>query len=210
MRKNNKSQKINHKKRASFRALHVKLAACQQGFTIVEILAVIIVFIVIGSIAAAIFFTSLRVVNKSNSIASLRENGNYALSQMTKMIRYAVVFEGVSADGVTYSPACDVAPVKDTAYPYLKIQSFDGQPTVFQCTTGDNGNIASNSASLLDTNIVKRVDACSFSCSQANKGDSPTILINLTLSEVGIPGITEKNTTIPFQTAVTFRNPVSE
>lgn len=182
----------------------------QKGFTIVEMLAVMIVFIAIGSIAAAVFFTSLRVVNKSNSLASLRENGNYALSQMTKMIRYAVMFAGVSDDGITYSNACSTGPVKNTAYSYLKITSFDGYDTVFHCTTGDNGNISSNSAALLDTSIVKTVDACSFTCSQKNEGDSPTILINLTISETGISGITEKNTTLPLQTSVTFRNPVAQ
>lgn len=182
----------------------------QRGFTIVEILAVMIVFIAIGSIAAAVFFTSLRVVNKSNSLASLRENGNYALSQMTKMIRYAVVFSGVSDDGTMYSNACSSGPVKNTPYPYLKITSFDGYDTVFHCVTGANGNVSSNSAALLDTNIVKTVDACSFSCSQANEGDAPTILINLTISETGLAGIVEKNTTLPLQTSVTFRNPVAQ
>ena len=207
--KNLKSQ-ISNLKKNFLGAWNLKLGSLQKGFTIVEILAVIIVFISIGSIATAVFFTSLRVVNKSNSLASLRENGNYAMNQMTKMIRYAVDFEGVSDDGITYSPACSTAPVRNTAYPYLKITSFDGNSTVLHCTTGANGNIASNSAALLDTNVVKAVDACSFTCTQTNAGDPPTILINLTISETGTAGIAERNTTLPLQTSVTFRNPVAQ
>lgn len=188
----------------------VRFIKLQRGFTIVEILAVMIVFIVIGSIAAAVFFTSLRTVNKSNSLASLRENGNYALSQVVKMIRYAQKFEGVSADGLTYIPECTASSgVQDVPVPYLKIRGFDNQPTVLQCSTGVNGNIASNSSSLLDPSVVKTVNACSFSCYQKNSGDHPTITVTLTISETSsasAPGIIERNTTLPLQTSVTFRN----
>jgi type II secretory pathway pseudopilin PulG len=213
MNRKNKLQKTNRKKQKLFYFWKVHCGFLQSGFTIVEILAVIVVFIAIGSIAAAVFFTSLRVVNKSNSLASLRENGNYALSQMTKMIRYAVTFGGISTDGITYSNVCYAGPitsVKNVPSTYLKITSFDNNETVFHCIPGANGNVASNSASLLDTAIVKKIDACSFSCSQENEGDPPTILINLTISETGLAGINEKNTTLPLQTSVTFRNQVAQ
>lgn len=199
-------------KKHLFSHTNKKRYTLQKGFTLVEILAVIVVFIVIGSVATATFFTSLRTVNKSNSLASLRENGNYTLNQVTKTIRYAVKFEGVSNTGLDadYQTNCSVAPVKGSPYSYLRIRSYDNQRTTLQCSVGPNGNISSNSASLLDPGIVKTVDACSFSCSQENAWDPPTILINLTLSETGFSGINEKNTTLPLQTSVTFRNPVSE
>ncbi len=136
--------------------------ACRQaGFTLVELLAVIIVFSVITSIVAGILVTSLRTSNKTIVLSTVKENGNFALTQMSKVIRDARVL-------VAPYPCAD--PTTPTTTTQLEIITTDGFPVMLDCNaqTSDNpprATIASNSASLLDTNAVK-LTACSFTCSQ--------------------------------------------
>src|SRR3989344_9492754 len=67
-----------------------------RGFTLVEMLAAVIVLAAIGSIISGIVTTSLRGSNKTNEIETIRQNGNYALSQVSQNIAYAKVFGGLS------------------------------------------------------------------------------------------------------------------
>lgn len=181
-----------------------------RGFTLIELLAVIIVLIVISSIIVGVFMTTLRSVNKSNSLSAIRENGNYAITQISKMIRYSSKFDGVSQDGITYINNCTSGVIQNTKYAYLKVTDYDNYSTTFTCSTGLGGNIASTSGSLsdnlLDSSIINSVDVCSFSCYQANPNDLPVITFNLTISQKGSIGIIERNTTVPFQTSIIFRN----
>src|SRR5690349_14368779 len=62
---------------------------CQQGFTLVEMLTVIAIFIVIGSVVTSILITSFRTSSKTDIVTAVQDSGNYALSQMSKTIRDA-------------------------------------------------------------------------------------------------------------------------
>ena len=187
----------------------------QQGYTLIELLTVMVVVVVVGVIIAGILVSSLRGGSKSNVLNNVRENGNYAIVQISKMITYAQAFNGVS-DGTVdingnliYTTDCtQIIPPSPSptparvSYQYLKITSFDGGQTVFSC---GNSTIASNGASLVDTSSVS-VSACSFSCIQDNFGQLQTIGINFTLSQKTTSNLTEKNAAVPFQTSVRIRN----
>ncbi len=183
----------------------------QGGYTLVELLAVMAIVVVVGVIIAGILISSLRGGSKSNVLDNVRQNGNDAITQMSKMIIYAQNFNGVSTDGVFYKTNCTQAippspsptPVPIT-YQYIKITSFDRGQTIFSC----NGlTIASNGASLIDISTVSVVaNSCYFTCTQTNFGQAPTIGINLTLSQNTSSSFAEKQATIPFQTSVTIRN----
>lgn len=180
-----------------------------KGYTLVELLAVIIILVSVGMIITAILVTSLRGGNKSNTTNEVRQNGNYILSQMSKMIAYASSFDGVSRDGITYVTNCSVtqpplptptlAPV---VYSYIKITSFDGGQTVFSCT---GSSIASNGAALTNSSNLN-VSSCSFYCNQSNVLASPTINISFILSKSNSGFFVENQTTIPFETSITPRN----
>ncbi len=181
----------------------------EKGYTLVELLAVMAIVVVVGVIVAGILISSLRGGSKSNVLDSVRQNGNDAITQMSKMIIYAQNFNGVSTDGVFYktnctqaippSPSPTPAPI---AYQYIKITSFDSGQTIFSC---NGSTIASNGASLIDTSAVSLV-LCSFTCTQTNFGQAPTIGINLTLSDNNPGNFAEKKASVPFQTSVTIRN----
>lgn len=183
-----------------------------KGYTLIELLAVIIILVTVGTIITSILVTSLRGGNKSNTTNDVRQNGNYVITQMSKMILYAKSFDGVSTDGSNYVTDCIVnqppAPTPTLApvvYKYIKILSFDGGQTTFSCA---NGTIASGSAagnfSLLSSSFS--VTSCSFLCTQTNLLSAPTININFTLEKANAGFFVENQTTIPFETSITPRN----
>ncbi len=186
-----------------------------KGYTLVEMLAVIVVFAIIGGIIASIFASSLRGTNKANITNDVRQNGNYALVQMSRMITYAQSFDGISIDGVEYITDCYIDSVGSgtptptpAEYHYLKISNFEGGQTIFNCNTTDSEitpEIASNSAALINTELV-RVDSCTFSCAQSSVSQPPTIGISFTLSQRSETSFFEQKATIPFETTVTMRN----
>src|SRR6266540_3152776 len=112
-----------------------------QGYTLIELLAVMTIIVVVGVIVAGILVSSLRGGSKSNVLDNVRENGNFAITQISKMITYSQSFNGVSTDGSFYTtncaPAVSTSPspsptptATPTAYKYLKISSFDGGQTI--------------------------------------------------------------------------------
>lgn len=183
----------------------------QEGYTFVELLAVMVVMITVGIVIASIIVSTLRSGNKNNSLSEVRENGNSAILQMSKMIEYAKSFDGVSTDG-THFTSCIVptpgplsptpAPVK---YYYVKITSFDDNQTTFGCYTE---KLASISSTLGEVPLVSASTSanCYFFCSQDSYSTSPTIQFNLVLSTKNGGPLPENNTSIPFKTSVTLRN----
>jgi prepilin-type N-terminal cleavage/methylation domain-containing protein len=192
-----------------------KIRNFQEGYTLVELLAVMSIVVVVGVLVAGILTSSLRGGSKSNVLDNVRQNGNFAITQISKMISYSQSFNGISADGFFYTTNCtQVIPASPAplptpiVYKYIKITSFDGGTTVFGCNGPNDippNTIASGTSSLIDTSSVSVV-SCSFSCTQADFGQAPTIGINLTLSQINPSNFAEKGATVPFQTSVTIRN----
>lgn len=175
----------------------------EKGYTLIELLAVMIVMAAVGLIVATILVSSLRGTNKTNIINTVRENGNYTIQQMSKMIEFAQSFQGASTDGSTYSSVCSNPAVK---YNYIKITSFDNGQTVFACNMSSNPKtISSNSASFIDTGNVAVAD-CYFTCTRNNLSQSPTIGINFTLTQSSVSNLFEKKSSISFGTSVVVRN----
>lgn len=177
----------------------IKNKKFQSGYTLVELLAVMIILVSVGVIITAILVISLRGSNKSNTTNEVRQSGNYITSQMSKMIAYARSFDGVSTNGTTYVTDCTPTPV---AYKYIKITSFDNGQTVFSCT---GSTIASGTADLIDVNTLS-ASSCNFYCSQINDISPVTINVTFTLSKKNSGFFVENQTSIPFDTTITPRN----
>jgi type II secretory pathway pseudopilin PulG len=177
-----------------------------KGYTLIELLVVMVVMITVGVIIASILVSALRGSSKTTVVEEVRNNGNFTILQMGKMIGFAQAFLGVSTDGVNYITNCTSVP--SPRYTHIKIKSFDDRETVFSCNNLANPpTIASNSASFINTNKVSLdPNSCYFTCSQINISEPPVIGINFTLSQRGNPGFFEQRATIPFQTSVTMRN----
>ncbi|HWY79696.1 MAG TPA: type II secretion system protein [Candidatus Sulfotelmatobacter sp.] len=162
-----------------------------KGFTLLELLTVIGILSVIGTIAVSVISITLRGAKKTDLLESARQNGDAALSQMVKGIRYASSLN---------SPAVCIPTASVSAITITSLTDY--AQTTFSCT---GGSIASNSAPLLDTTSIT-VSSCFFTCSQATNNDPPTILIQFTLSPKNSGSFTETKFQLPFQSSVTMRN----
>ncbi|MGI8420492.1 MAG: type II secretion system protein [Candidatus Levyibacteriota bacterium] len=163
----------------------------QKGFTLIELLTVLTILGVIGTIVVAIVTMTLRGSKKSDMLENARQNGDTALSQMVKGIRYA--------DSMNNPASC----VGTTTVSSITFTSLsDNAQTTYACA---NNTISSNSASLIDTSTLT-VTNCSFVCSQSSVTVPPTITIQYTLSPKTASSLVENNFTVPFQSSVTMRN----
>ncbi len=196
----------------------------KNGYTLVELLAVIVVLVAVGTIIAAILTSVLRSSNKSASTESVRRNGNYAITQMSKMITYAQKLEGVSLAGSYYYTDCVPQPTRPASwrYKYLQIKSFDGGITTFFCDDSTS-TIASQSSTmplqslpdpppagtldyLVDPTLVA---SCYFNCTQENAAAPAKIDIFLNLSVKTSTNFSESQAGtngIDFETSVIIRN----
>jgi prepilin-type N-terminal cleavage/methylation domain-containing protein len=164
-----------------------------KGFTLVELLTVIGILTVIGSVAVGVITTTLRETRKTDLLEFARQDGSAALSQMINSIRFAETLDAPTS--------C----VPTTTVNSITISSLsDHAQTTYSCT---GSTIASNGASLLDTNsMATKANSCSFVCTQPTLNDPPTITIQFTLVPKNPGGFVETNFTLPFQTSVTMRN----
>ncbi len=188
----------------------MKLKNNQKGYTIIELLAVLVVMVSVGVVITSVLFTSLRGTGKSTITNEIRQNGNYAINQMSRMIEFSQIFGGVSTDGINYSANCvpEVPPSPTPSpaivqYSHIKVTSFDNVETIFSCS-GDPLTIASNGASLVDSERVA-VTACYFTCTQVVLTEPPIINIYFTVSDKNA-NLVENQAVIPFETAVSMKN----
>lgn len=180
-----------------------------RGFTLIELLIVMAVMVSVLAIVVGITSSTLRGSNKTSTINNVRENGNYAISQMSRVIKYAKSFDGVSEDG---DPPWECQPMPPPPLPtptpipykFLKVTSFDGQQTVFSC---DSATIYSNGDPLIDTDSVELDPwSCIFTCRQDRITDSPTVSINFTLISKTTSLLVEQKASIPFAVSIKTRN----
>lgn len=196
----------------------------QKGYTLVELLTVIVVLIIAGTLIISIFVSSLRGTNKTNSITAVSENGRYALEQMSRSIRNAETFEGVSLDGIDYTTDCSVPAVgvltpTPTPAQYRSIQFAgpSGEDVVFMCryTDPNTGKLTiasqsgSESLSFFDTEAVS-VSKCYFTCSQSDISETPLVSVNFslqaTLSGTFLFDNKASASPVPFSTSIFIRN----
>lgn len=200
----------------------MKKSKIRNGFTLIELLVVITVFVSVGVVIGNILFSALRGTNRTNTLTVVKQNGSFAIAQMTKMTRNAKSFEGISTDGSTYITDCTVVippaptptpvPIK---YYYVKITNFDETQTIFSCyetpltpLVTPTIKLTSNfNAKLVDVDNQVAITDCSFTCTQGSISDFPTITINFSLTQKETNVVPERIISpIPFQTSVTIRN----
>jgi len=163
------------------------------GFTLVEMLAVVAIFVIVGSITMSILVTSFRTSHKTDIITLVQQNGNYALSQVAKTLRNArgLVDPFPCVGQVTASSVTVITP--------------DDQQVTYACS---GGTIASNGASLIDTSTIS-MPSCTFTCLQTSKSDLPIITVDFSLKQQSSSTLAEQKaslTTVDFQTSVVIRN----
>lgn len=144
-----------------------------QGFTLVELLVAIGLSVMLITAAAGLFFSTLRSDSKKNFVSELKDNGDYALSQMEFLLRNALSLE-VQNPG---DAPCT------TGMNQILLRSVDNNVTRLYLS---NGQIASES---VQTGTVRYLTGgpttasnLSFNCQQAAVNTGTYIRISFTLS----------------------------
>lgn len=175
----------------------------QAGYTLIELVIVIMVMLVVGGIIVGILYSAIRGTTKARVNNNISQNGNYATAIMTNFIANATdllevtdpfgnVFTSCVSDGVN--------PVDGVS---VTIQNYDGGVTTFAC---ENGYISSNSASLTDRNEVEVIqDTCRMLCMQTSLYSPPRIDISFEIQNKNAADNVTSGKTL-FETSVTLRN----
>lgn len=183
----------------------------QRGYTIAEILAVISILVIIGSLVSGILYSVLRGTSKSKITTAIAQNGNYSLSVISNLITDADRLEYVIDNTGTKLLSCSPGPVVGKS---LAIRGLDGGISIIACEDSDvfsSKTISSQSASfkvsLIDTSFIAVVkDSCSLSCSQQDVFSAPRIDIAFDLSDKEGGGFSEKKGSATFKTSILMRN----
>ncbi len=159
-----------------------------KGYTLVEMLVVIVVFSVIAIVAAQTVILTLKGTYKSSAISNVRQNVDYALGAMERQLRGAVKITSV----------CD-----GSANSQINFIDQNNNPVTFSCVNV-NGNdqpssIASSSGSLTSNTIT--ISNCSFVCSPGASGGSPYVTITVTAKD-----LSGQNAPVTATTQVTLRS----
>lgn len=156
----------------------------KKGFTLIEILVVIGILAIIVVVGSTSFFNLIKGSTKAKTASLIKQNGDYALEVMTRMIRNARRIDSDCLEGMSD----------------ITVMNPDNYPTIFSCA---GNSISSNSAELISNQI--NVESCSFNCQEGSYFNPDTVTINFVLS-TGNPARPEAYTQVSFGTTVTLRN----
>lgn len=159
----------------------------KKGFTLIEMLVVIGMLAIIVVVGSTSFFNLLKGSTKTRTVNLVKQNGDYAMGVMTRMIRNA---RKIDSD-------CD------SGMDEITIINPDNYPTTFSCL--DNP-ISSNSASLISNQVKVANDNCSFNCQRTTIFEPDVVTINFTLSQAQVNVRPEEEVSIVFKTTVVLRN----
>jgi prepilin-type N-terminal cleavage/methylation domain-containing protein len=165
-----------------------------RGYTLIELMVVVSVMVILVVVAVNLFLTTLVGGGKTNALAEVKQNGDFAITQMEKIVR-----NGRKLTTNNESQVCE------TGMTSLGVENNDGGVTIF---AAESDRLASSSGQFLTSSTVKvKSDTLVFDCFRSGSGvpDSIKISFTLTKGEAGVDR-PEEIVEAGFQTSVTLRN----
>ena len=169
----------------------------KNGFTLIEIMVVVVILGVLAVVGSGAFFSILRGSVKTRMLQTVKQNGDYAISVMERMVRNARRIEEIDGQ-------------------HIKIKNPDGGTTTFRCCGGspnfliasESGTLTCESARLTSSEV--KVENCGSVFTLVDLGQPeirPAVVkINFNLSPEVSSTRPEEQATVNFQTTVTLRN----
>jgi len=156
-----------------------------SGLTLIELVVVSAILLMAGVVLVSSFFSITKSNTKAELMKVIRQNGDYALSTMEKIITGGFVD---SCDGDTHST--------------ITVRDEEGNETVFSCL-GDPVYIASSSSQLTDNDLIQASN-CQFQCEAV--GNYQKVTISFTLENIGSSSRQEEKASQHFQKVILVRN----
>ncbi len=173
-----------------------------RGFTVIELLVAVAIISGLGTILAQSFFTTTRSNTKVEKLTDVKQNGEYAIAVLERMIRNARTITASCTSGGTQ------------ASPSAAIVSPDGLTTTFQCALdGSVTRVASVSSVgteyLTGSGVTLGGTSCdtdslNFYCTSI--ADTPrSVRVTFQLSQKGTPVDQFEKASTTFQTSIGLR-----
>ena len=176
-----------------------------RAFTLLETLISIGIVASVGILIAQVFFSTTRVNTKTELLKDVKQNGQYAMEVMSRMIRSSIHIEtSCSTGGSTFTS--------------LDVKNSDGNVTTLGCTFDSTvTRIASTSATsatseyLTSSNVTLGGSSCSDSAMSLSFlcttyiDQAPTITVSFSLSQKGTPPDQFEKASVLFQTTASPR-----
>lgn len=165
-----------------------------KGFSLLEMVVVLSVFALLAVISSQALILTLQGAKKSNELATVRENVDYAVQIMERQLHNAT----------------EVKPCPNPDSQMISFTDQEGDSSTFSCMGisagpgGENekGYIASSSARLTSDEVA--VTSCTISCTEESSGLPPYVEINISARNVN-PG-TGPASSVTTSTRVFLRN----
>ena len=181
----------------------ISSSSFQTGFTLIEVLVVVSLTVMLMLTASTLFMTFLIGNTKTSSNILIKNEGNYANTQMEFLIRNAV----------------DILPNSDnqtcaTGMNELVIKSIDGGITTLTSLEDPTDNnlpkiasISGSSNQFLTSGSLTLLSGPTFNCTQPAYATSPYITTAFTLQK-GTPGVDQPRDIVQqnFGSSVSIRN----
>ena len=178
----------------------------QSGFTLLEILVTVSVIGVMGILISQVFFTTTKINTKTELLKDMKQNGQFAMDTLTRMIRASTEI----------TSTCSTTGTQSTS---IQITNPNGQTTTFGCALDSSGatRIASVSASATEYLTSQNVSLGGSSCSSdpnmslsfvcTSYPDQPSrIKIYYMLRQIGSNVDAYQTAKQAFETTVSVRN----
>lgn len=157
----------------------------EKGYTLIELVVVAAILGIIGVVSVSLFLSTLSGGGKSSGTNEVRANGDYAITQMERMIRNAVRINGTCTDNMSS----------------ISILNADGRTTTFSSL---NGRIASNSGYI--TSQSSQVSgSLDFDCYQPTDGSPGLVTITFLLNKANALTNRFEDVEVEFSTSVQLR-----
>ncbi len=151
-----------------------------------EMVVALTILAMTSGMLISLFLSNLKGATKSRNLTSVKQNGDYALAVMERMIRNSRQVTACSASSLT-------------------IMGSDNQLTTFTCSGAAADQLASNSAYL--TSDENAVTSCATIFTFDACPNPAMVGIGFTLERKFSGGLPPgEGASIPFQTTVTLRN----
>ena len=174
------------------------------GFTFIEIVVAAGIIAIISGVSAQIFLTATRNAAKSEIIQNVKQNGEFSMEVMSRMIQNA---KSVSS--------CTGAPMTS-----LTIVNQDGGSSTFACAADGAATRVASQSAIFGTQYLTTAglslggDTCDsstlvFECEET-PGLPSKVIISFTLSQIGNTGPIYEQASVPLKTTVSVRSVGSE
>lgn len=162
---------------------------------------------IVGILITQVFFTTTRSNTKTELLKDVKQNGEFALGQIERLIHNAQgIVSTCSVSGTQLTSLVITNPNNDTTTIGCMYDATEGVTRI--ASTSGSGNteyLTSSSITIGGTSCADINNSLSFYCA-AHPDEPPSIRIQFSLQKKGIQLDQTEKSTASFQTTITARN----